>query len=86
MHRHGAISVSRQLHTTLTATRRPQAQKWLGVKDAAQLLAATPEDENFAQPRPVGLGLGAKYLPHHKVRLPCGLVAQATACDLFATC
>ena len=63
-----------------------QAQKWLGIRDAEQVLASAPEDENFTKPRPAGLGLGAKYLPHHKVTislrslatLPSGLIEICT--------
>ena len=62
------------------AMRRLQAQQWLGIRDAAQVLAAAPEDENFTNPRPVGLGLGAKYLPHHKVRWAVCSGARAFAC------
>lgn len=41
-----------------------QAASWLGVSDPAKLL----EDDPAAafQPRPEGLGLGAKFLAHHK--------------------
>lgn len=44
-----------------------QAQQWLGINSAEKVLAETPVDHNFAKARPLGLGLGAKYLPHHKV-------------------
>ena len=55
------------LHNCKAPAQCLQAQKWLGIKDAAKVLESAPEDENFTKPRPVGLGLGAKYLPHHKV-------------------
>lgn len=43
----------------------PQAQKWLAKKGVKPSL----EDESpeLGKPRPAGLGLGASFLPHHKV-------------------
>lgn len=43
-----------------------QAASWLGVSNPEELLRT--EGTGFAAPRPEGLGLGAKFLPHHKVR------------------
>lgn len=44
-----------------------QAATWLGISDPAKLLDDDPAATAF-QPRPEGLGLGAKFLAHHKVR------------------
>eukprot|EP00891_Asterochloris_glomerata_P007786 jgi/Astpho2/7786/Aster-x1462 len=41
-----------------------QAASWLGVSNPEELLRT--EGTGFAAPRPEGLGLGAKFLPHHK--------------------
>ena len=46
-----------------------QAAAWLGVSDPVKLLDEDPAAVAFL-PRPEGLGLGAKFLPHHKVLLP----------------
>lgn len=43
-----------------------QAALWLGVSDPQKLLDEDPAASAF-QARPEGLGLGAKFLPHHKV-------------------
>ena len=43
-----------------------QAASWLGISDPAKVLDEDPAADAF-QPRPEGLGLGAKFLPHHKV-------------------
>ena len=43
-----------------------QAASWLGISNPEELLRT--EGTGFAAPRPEGLGLGAKFLPHHKVR------------------
>ena len=42
----------------------PQAQRWLGIKDLDAALTQTPDP--VLEPRPVGLGLGARFLPHNK--------------------
>ncbi|DBB05519.1 TPA: hypothetical protein ACH3X1_012472 [Trebouxia sp. C0004] len=42
-----------------------QAATWLGITDPAKLLDDDPAAAAF-QPRPEGLGLGAKFLAHHK--------------------
>ena len=44
-----------------------QAATWLGISDPAKLL----DDDPAAafQPRPEGLGLGAKFLAHHKASI-----------------
>ena len=43
-----------------------QAARWLGIPDPVKLLDEDSAAEAF-QPRPEGLGLGAKFLPHQKV-------------------
>ncbi|KAL3135844.1 hypothetical protein ABBQ32_007402 [Trebouxia sp. C0010 RCD-2024] len=42
-----------------------QAASWLGISDPVKVLDGDPAMDAF-QPRPEGLGLGAKFLPHHK--------------------
>ena len=46
-----------------------QAASWLGVSDPVKLLDDDSAADAF-QPRPEGLGLGARFLPHHKVQQP----------------
>jgi hypothetical protein len=43
-----------------------QAARLLGL-DAATTLAAEGDNDEFGGARPQELGLGAKFLPHHKV-------------------
>jgi hypothetical protein len=45
-----------------------QVQGWLGLEDVEKTLREAPVEELFEKPRPQGLGLGAKFLPHHKVQ------------------
>lgn len=45
----------------------PQAQKWLAKKSVKPNLEE--ELPELGKPRPVGLGLGASFLPHHKGKL-----------------
>ncbi|GAB4822539.1 hypothetical protein N2152v2_009585 [Parachlorella kessleri] len=42
------------------------AASWLGIEDPAAALEEEGGTLDLSQPRPQGLGLGAKYLPHHK--------------------
>lgn len=42
-----------------------QAASWLGISDPVKVLNDDPAMDAF-QSRPEGLGLGAKFLPHHK--------------------
>lgn len=42
-----------------------QAASWLGISDPFEVLENDLGVDAF-QPRPEGLGLGAKFLPHHK--------------------
>ena len=53
-------------HTALRAYTLMQAASWLGISNPEELLRT--EGTAFAAPRPEGLGLGANFLPHHKVR------------------
>ncbi|KAL0019292.1 hypothetical protein WJX79_004722 [Trebouxia sp. C0005] len=47
------------------ALKQVQAATWLGITDPGKLLDDDPAAAAF-QPRPEGLGLGAKFLAHHK--------------------
>lgn len=52
-----------------------QAQKWLNQKGLrADMAAQAVTDAEQDKPRPQGLGLGAAFLPHHKV---CRQISRA---------
>lgn len=55
-----------------------QVARLLGVADASAELNATADDE--AAPRPQGLGLGARFLPHNKVRSTCVGTVRVGGC------
>jgi hypothetical protein len=54
-----------------TSAPSPQVAGWLGVADVESVLQKEGLDVEYEAGRQQGLGLGAKYLPHNKVR-DCG--------------
>ena len=83
------VSLDRGVAHWIRACTLMQAASWLGVSNPEELLRT--EGTGFAAPRPEGLGLGAKFLPHHKVRgqpQQCSqslLVGQAESLGLQAS-
>lgn len=57
---------------------------WLGVSDADAVLEAEGLSAEYEQGRVQGLGLGAKFLPHHKARAAgCGGCSRAAGCCVW---
>lgn len=46
-----------------------QVAGWLGVADVGEVMEQEGLNPEFEAGRTQGLGLGAKFLPHHKVRV-----------------
>ena len=57
-----------------------QVARWLGVSDAEDVLEKEGLNPEYEMGRQQGLGLGAKHLPHHKVRSGAGRRTACTAC------
>jgi hypothetical protein len=63
-----------------TLSPSPQVAGWLGVADVESVLEKEGLDVENEAGRQQGLGLGAKYLPHNKVR-GCGGAAEHQGSD-----
>lgn len=89
-----AVSACAAKPTPLPPPSRPQVAGWLGVGDVDNVLEKEGLNPEFEMGRQQGLGLGAKFLPHHKVRqgwastrqtaVAPALLPQARA--IFPTC